>query len=124
MPRSQSRASSGSDHRTATVCPTATAYPAPVGSSPQNNTIATSSVRARLGDRERPPPGGACRHDGAVDMSVEAIIEEIIDPLMMGGLAEREPAMELRRLGPNAILVDFGEPDTVYVLTVEERRRT
>jgi len=57
-------------------------------------------------------------------MSVEAIIEEIIDPLMMGGLAEREPAMELRRLGPNAILIDFGEPDTVYVLTVEERRRT
>jgi len=59
-----------------------------------------------------------------VELSAEAIIEEIIDPLMSGGLAEAFPAIELRRTAPNAIEIDFQVPEGVYTITVERAGRT
>lgn len=53
----------------------------------------------------------------------EAIIEEIIDPLMTGDLAETFPTIELRRVAPNAVEIDYGQPEGVYVITVEPRPR-
>jgi hypothetical protein len=59
-----------------------------------------------------------------VEVSPSAILEEIIDPLMMGDLAASSPSIELHRLTANSILLDFGQPDAVYVVTVEERARS
>jgi len=58
-----------------------------------------------------------------VEPTAEAIIEEIIDPLMMGDLAETFPTIELRRVAPKAVEIDYGQPEEVYVITVEPRPR-
>jgi hypothetical protein len=58
-----------------------------------------------------------------VDLTTEAIIEEIIDPLIMGDLAQAYPSIKLRRVAQNAIEIDFGQPEDVYVITVESRTR-
>lgn len=65
-------------------------------------------------------PEAAC-DDGEVEPIAQAIIEEIIDPLMMGGLAESHPNIALRRTAPNVIEIDYGSPGGVYVITVEPR---
>jgi hypothetical protein len=62
------------------------------------------------------------RDDGGVELSAEAIIEEIIDPLMMGELAESFPNIELRRTAVNVIEIDFRVPEGAFTITVEPRR--
>lgn len=52
-----------------------------------------------------------------MEPSAEAIIEEIIDPLMMGGLSQSFPNIELRRRSSNVVEVDYGTG--VYTVTVE-----
>jgi hypothetical protein len=59
-----------------------------------------------------------------VELSAEAIIEEFIDPLIMGGLAESFPNIELQRSAPNVIEIDFRVPEGVCTITVEPRSRT
>jgi hypothetical protein len=59
-----------------------------------------------------------------VELSAEAIIEEIIDPLMTGELADSFPNIELRRTAPNTIEINFRVPEGVYTITVAPRGRT
>jgi hypothetical protein len=66
--------------------------------------------------------GQSCDH-GDVEPTAEAIIEEIVDPLMMGDLAEAYPTIQLRRVAPDAVEIDYGQPEGVYVITVEFRTR-
>ena len=61
--------------------------------------------------------------DGDVEPTAEASIEEIIDPLMTGDLAEAYPTIELRRVAPNAVEIGYGLREDVFVITVELRTR-
>jgi hypothetical protein len=56
-------------------------------------------------------------------ITAASIIEEVLDPLMSSDLADEHPTINLRRVADNAVELDFGLPDRVFVLTVEERER-
>lgn len=58
-----------------------------------------------------------------MDITESAIIEEVLDPLMMGELGQSSDTAVLERTAPNEIVVDFGVPDRVFVLTVVARPR-
>jgi hypothetical protein len=63
-------------------------------------------------------------HHVRVEITPEAIIEDILDPLMTGALAEECPAVTFHRISGNEVLLDFGVPDRVFVLAVVERPRS
>ena len=47
------------------------------------------------------------------------LVEDIIDGLASGEVAESVPAFSITRRGDGSVLqVDLGEPETVYVVTV------
>jgi hypothetical protein len=54
----------------------------------------------------------------------EAIIEEIIDPLVTGELADTFPNIELQRTAPITIEIDFRVPEGAHTITVEPRSRS
>ena len=58
-----------------------------------------------------------------MEITAASIIEEVLDPLMFSDLADEHPTVNFRRLADNALELDFGLPDRVFVLTVEERER-
>lgn len=58
-----------------------------------------------------------------MDIQPSDLIEEIIDPLMMGQLAERFPAIALERVSPGQGRLDLGLPDKVFTVTVEQLPR-
>ena len=72
------------------------------------------------GDQGHPLPLGV-RHC-PMDIQPSDLIEEIIEPLIMGQLAERFPTIAIERVLPNQLRVDFGLPDKVFSVTVEQVR--
>jgi len=56
-------------------------------------------------------------------ISPNDIIEEVIDTLVTGDLAEPFPGIKVSRLADNQIVIDVGLPDRDFVLTVEARPR-
>jgi hypothetical protein len=58
-----------------------------------------------------------------MEITAASIIEEIMDPLMFSELADGSPTINLRRVAGNAVELDFGLPDRIFLLTVEERGR-
>ena len=50
------------------------------------------------------------------------IIEEIVDPLILGGLFESRPSVAFVRLSPGSVRLDLGEPNEVFILTVEQEQ--
>jgi hypothetical protein len=59
----------------------------------------------------------------AMDITAPSIIEGILDPLMFSDLADESLTVNFRRLADNVVELDFGLPDRLFVLTVEERPR-
>jgi len=59
-----------------------------------------------------------------MEITPAAIIEELLDPLMMSDLASEAPTVTFERLSANRVLLDFGDPDAVFALTVETQPRT
>lgn len=57
------------------------------------------------------------RHDARVDVTPNAIIEEIIDDLAMGELGQSVDGFSLTRLGDGELRLDYGA-DGSFVLTV------
>jgi hypothetical protein len=58
-----------------------------------------------------------------MEINAASIVEELLDPLTFSNLADKQPAINFRRLADNVVELDFGLPDLVFVLTVEERSR-
>lgn len=58
-----------------------------------------------------------------MDIQPSDLIEEIIDPLMMGQLAERFPEIAIVRVSPGQVRLDVGLPDKVFTVTVEQLPR-
>lgn len=58
-----------------------------------------------------------------MDLTAARIVEELLDPLMFSDLADESPSIAIRRLDGNTIELDFGDPNRVFLLTVEDRAR-
>lgn len=58
-----------------------------------------------------------------MEITAASIIEEVLDPLMQGELAANRPTVSFRRVTDNAVELDFGLPDQLFLLTVEARVR-
>ena len=58
-----------------------------------------------------------------MEITAASIIEEVLDPLMFSDLADEIPTLNFRRVADNAVELDFGLPDRIFLLRVEERGR-
>ena len=47
-----------------------------------------------------------------------AVIEAVIDELMMGDLAAERPSIQIKRLDRGSIRIDYGVPGEVFVVSV------
>jgi len=58
-----------------------------------------------------------------MELTAASIIETVLDPPMFSDLADESPTVKVRRVAHNSVELDFGHPDRLFLVTVEERSR-